>query len=56
MFEKLLNAKIVKLQSQLTSRYGEEFAAKVIRDLDKKARASRNVAVFDNVNINSYLA
>lgn len=55
MFEKLLNAKIVKLQSMITSRYGEVVAAKVIRDLDKQARATRNLAVFDNVQIEKYL-
>lgn len=55
MFEKLLNAKIVKLQSQITSRYGENVAVKVIRDLDKKARATKNLSVFDNVDIQKYL-
>lgn len=48
MFEKLLNAKIVKLQSELTRKYGEAHAAIVIRDLDKQARQTRNLAVFDS--------
>ncbi len=48
MFEKLLNAKICKLQAQLTAKYGETAqVAAIIQELDKQARNTMNTTCFD---------
>lgn len=52
MFERLLNAKIVALQSQLVRKYGDCVeVSQIIRDLDKQARATKNLACFDSYKV-----
>lgn len=52
MFEKLLNAKICKLQSALVAKYGDcTFVTNVIRELTAQAKNSKNLACFDNYKV-----